>query len=856
MNFILSVLFITGSYFSCTQIIENFDDGDFINSPFWSGTTNDFTINSSHQLQTNSSFAGTSFLATAHHFNNLNSKEWRFWIKMAFSPSANNYTKVYLTSSNVDLSIDPDGFYLLFGETGSQDAVRLYKQIAGISTEICSSTVGEIASNFAVSVKVIRDDLGNWTLSVDPSGGENFVGVFSGFDSTNLVGTSFGLLCNYTISNAAKFYFDNFYIGQEIIDSIAPTLVSVTPVYSNQIELVFDQALNKTSAENSLNYSLNPMHEINSASLDDVHSTLVHLSLNEALINGINYTLTSNNIIDLNENMADSQSANFTYLIAETPKFGDVIINEFMCDPSPSVDLPEVEYIEIYNKSTKYFNLQNWKIGDNTSFGTISMRWLLPNEYVILCASSSLTVYPDAVSVSNFPSLNNAGDAIVLKDNNGILIDQLTYTDEWYQNDKKKTGGYSLERIKPFVPCSSQKNWRASDSKTGGTPFAVNSVFDNSLDTDLPCIISSTVLNSTTLEIQFNEGMDSTSVINAGFSIDPNLLLHSITVDSQFPTACQIQFLDTIKRSHEYAINIQGIADCSLNQANLSNHFYLPEQAIKGDLVINEILYNPLSGGCDFLELYNTSDKIIDLHGLEVARFGNDTISDPIQIEKQSIIKPNGYIYICSDTLFMVNHYPFTATSSGIQMELPPFSVDSSTIFIIYDSVIIDRVSYSDNWQFSLIENRKGKSIERIHPNENSNAPTNWHTAAESVGFATPGSKNSQSGTTTANGDFEYTNKNISPDNDGFEDLLGIHYKMEEPGMLGTFKIFDDQGRLIKTVFKNELLATEGFFAWDGISDNATKASIGVYVGCLEAFNVQTGLFVHKRKAFSVAAKF
>ena len=38
-------------------------------------------------------------------------------------------------------------------------------------------------------------------------------------------------------------------------------------------------------------------------------------------------------------------------------------------DPSPSVGLPDEEFIEVYNKSNKIFNLDGWLIGDASSQG-------------------------------------------------------------------------------------------------------------------------------------------------------------------------------------------------------------------------------------------------------------------------------------------------------------------------------------------------------------------------------------------------------------------------------------------------------------------------------------------------------
>ncbi|MCK4287817.1 MAG: hypothetical protein KAW86_01310, partial [Bacteroidales bacterium] len=97
-----------------SQINENFSDGDFTNNPTWVGDAGQFQINSSDQLQLNSSDAGESYLSTENYL--INEIEWRFWIKLSFSPSGNNNTRVYLVSDNPDLKEPLNGYFLQFGE--------------------------------------------------------------------------------------------------------------------------------------------------------------------------------------------------------------------------------------------------------------------------------------------------------------------------------------------------------------------------------------------------------------------------------------------------------------------------------------------------------------------------------------------------------------------------------------------------------------------------------------------------------------------------------------------------------------------------------------------------------------------
>ncbi len=165
----------------------------------------------------------------------------------------------------------------------------------------------------------------------------------------------------------------------------------------------------------------------------------------------------------------------------------------------------------------------------------------------------------------------------------------------------------------------------------------------------------------------------------------------------------------------------------------------------------------------------------------------------------------------------------------------------------------MDAVSYLDDWHFELLDDEDGKSLERLNPIASSNDQNNWHTAAESIGFATPGKENSQFYPAITNGEFSYTSETISPDNDGFEDVLQINYKLTEPGLIGNFTIYDDRGREVVKVLSSELMALEGTFVWDGVRSDNTKATIGAYIGFFEVLDLNGATVYVKKKVFAVA---
>ncbi len=855
MRHFLSVVFILTQINCFGQISEDFSDGNFTSNPTWAGTDAQYIINGSGQLQLNNAgMAATSYLSTAHNLANLNTKEWKFWTRQSFAPSASNFGRIYLTAASADLTTDPDGFYLQLGEAGSTDALRLFKVVGGVDTELAAGTIGQLASSFIIGIRVVRDNLGNWSVYVDPAGGTNFALQATATDATNLLGTHVGMLNVYTGSNATGFYYDNIYVGNEIVDVAPPVLVSATAVNPNLIDVLFDEALNEISAETIGNYSFSPTLSISSATLDGTNLALVHLVPTTPLTNGQNYVLTTNLIADVIGNVSGTQTTSFAYLVPEIPAPGDVVINEIMFDETPSIGQPLVEYVEIYNRSTKIFNVLDWKLGDASSDGTLLEEWLLPDSYIILTKTSAVDSFTLALGVTSFPNLNNTGDDLILRSDLGVTIDSLSYLDDWWNNPLIE-GGVSIERINPNDPCTDGTDWTASTDPSGGTPGAQNSVFDPTPDTEAPELSFLLALAPNYLEITYSEGMDSTALSNATFSFNPPLTVQNNYVLSAPTNMHTLEFAQNLVGSQSYTIQIDNVADCWLNPTTVFGTFALPENPVAGDLIINELLVDPVTGGADWIEVYNTSDKLLDLFNFQIANFDDDTISNIKLIEAHFLVNPNEYAVLGENIAQIGQYYSASVPATFLEMDLPTFNNDSGTVYLMYSNQLMDKVSYSEDWHFALLDETDGVSLERIDPDGGSSDKSNWHSAAEAIGFATPGRLNSQFYPAISNGEFAFTADILSPDSDGYQDVLQINYEMLEAGFVGHFTVYDDRGRLIARVMESELLGASGTFSWDGVSDEDTKASIGTYIGVFEAFQPNGGIVFTQRKAFVVAGK-
>jgi hypothetical protein len=151
----------------------------------------------------------------------------------------------------------------------------------------------------------------------------------------------------------------------------------------------------------------------------------------------------------------------------------------------------------------------------------------------------------------------------------------------------------------------------------------------------------------------------------------------------------------------------------------------------------------------------------------------------------------------------------------------------------------MDKVNYKDDWHFPLIANKEGVSLERINPGLPSADKANWHSAASTAGYGTPGYSNSQymGGLTTAT--FSVLPKIFSPDGDGQDDFVLASYSLEEPGYVATVTILDGNGYKVKLLVPNLLLGREGFWKWDGTSDTGQKLPTGIYIIVCEIFNLE-----------------
>ena len=272
------------------------------------------------------------------------------------------------------------------------------------------------------------------------------------------------------------------------------------------------------------------------------------------------------------------------------------------------------------------------------------------------------------------------------------------------------------------------------------------------------------------------------------------------------------------------------------------------------DIVINEILFNPKSGGARFVEIYNNSTNYINLSGWSLAGLTNSRILT----EENLFMPPSTYYTITNDASVLSSQYPNAQSDTFIKLtSMPSLPSDEGQVSLINPSQIeIDAFSYNEDYHSPLLSDLKGISLERIKFSGQSEDPNNWFSASSTEYSATPGYENSQSRSREVQtGEISVAPLVFSPESSNGANFVTINYSFQTPGNTLNIKIVDAEGRMILELGQNVIAGKEGFLTWNGTTHQGSKARIGYYMVLLEIIS-PTGEIRYSKNKVVVGTQF
>jgi len=768
--------------------------------------------------------------------------QWSFLLRHGYDPSSSNNWSVCLMSDRDPASMlidgSTNGFTIGVNLYGSDDSLRLMKVKSGILSTVVNCRINwqtSVGITEPVKISVERSPVGIWTVSVFRLNGF-LVGTAYGTDGELFSSAWFGILYRYSSTRDRLLWIDDIIInGTFYEDNEAPVIKACKASGKNSVEI----SLNEPTANEFMipeNFSLNA--EGNKAVyVRRLNSLTYNIEFAGELINKTTNHLIISSICDNSSNCNLNVKIPFSPVWAET---GDVIISEIMSDPLPEVSLPGKEYLEITNRTGYSFNLKNWKIKTTEQVYPFNETIIKPGEIMIVCLSADAPLFDKhgiVVGLKQFPSLTDGGRIICLTDSSGNFIHGVEYSSLWYGDEMKSDGGWSLEMIDTQFPFYGEGNWTASVSRRGGTPGKVNSVFKSNPDLIFSGVSNVFPEDSVTIDIRFSETVFNPLGIIKSFKLTGKGITGLYPIDPLFRKFA-IKIADPLVRGEIYQLEISGnITDLAGNRMPEGNFaFGLAEPAEPGDILFNELLFNPLPGDQDYIELFNCSGKIIDASRLKLVSVSDETgvisESSPVSNEKRCFM-PGSYFAITTDLKRTTERYFSSDPEYIFEAENLPSMSDDKGHLELYNRELdkIDEVIYKEEMHYSLLSGFEGIALEKTGPCLKSGESVNWHSATESSGWGTPGAPNSIFTDIPEESDIvTFSSSKISPDNDGFEDFLDINFSLTGNGNIISATIFDETGNYVKKIASNLLAGPKASLIWDGTADDGSLLKTGIYI--------------------------
>jgi len=525
----------------------------------------------------------------------------------------------------------------------------------------------------------------------------------------------------------------------------------------------------------------------------------------------------------------------YNYIPLIQAKYNQLLFSEICFDPKPGSQVPA--FIELYNASNGRINLKDYKICNGNTCVQLPAYELFPDAYLAISKTGIAETANQFILPNLFPFYLT--DTLCIRNKDNFLVNYLPYSQKFYHDlYKQTTKGWSIEQVNLHLPCMTEFNWQACLAIKQHTAGLPNSIQTKTIDTIPAKLMKLYLPNEQQIQLDFNEAIDSTAIAtNYQLTLSGHQLQWHYTNSNQ---SLLLQISPQLKNNESYVLQIQQIKDCAGNSMPIQHrNFSLPAAIDSGNLLINEILFDPVSTGDDFIELYNNSPHYLDLKSLYFSFSTNESAP----VTAVCIFAPTGYLLPPFDYVIVTPSdqnmiYQQTNTNKQIFVNLPNLSNEGGYLSLhTGNQKQLDAVSYSPQMHFKLLPSFEGVSLERIASNLPGTFSDNWHSASAQFNYATPTQVNSmQLKIANTSNSLLVEPSVFSPDEDAFEDVLKIQYQFSNASNFSALNIYDLQGMLIKNLAVQYWGADHGLWIWDGLNMEGMPVPEGFYVVKLDVF--------------------
>jgi hypothetical protein len=451
---------------------------------------------------------------------------------------------------------------------------------------------------------------------------------------------------------------------------------------------------------------------------------------------------------------------------------GGLTFSEIMYHPHDRADALNGEFIEIYNSNPFQEDISGYRLTGELDYTFPEGTIILGLGFLVVAPAPAevQTIYGiSGVLGGSTNKLNNNGGTIRLQKKSGGVILETSYSDEPPWPVAADSSGHSLVLARPSYGENSPRAWEAS-AAIGGSPGAADPVPVGPLEnvvineilahTDLPAVdfvelhnhsgipadISGCWLtdDADTNKFRIN---DHTILPPGGFiSFTETELGFALSADGDevlLVNSNQTRVIDGVRfggqangvaygRFPDGAPSFQELAAPTAGNTNAPG--------LVRDVVINEIMYNPISGSDndEYVELHNRSASPVNVGGWRFIEGITYTI--PVG----TVIPAGGYLVVAENAAHLMTNYAGLSGANTVgnfngslanggerlALAIPDtiVSTNASTMAITTNLfyIVVDEVTYSDGGRWGRWSDAGGSSLELIDPRSDNRLPSNW----------------------------------------------------------------------------------------------------------------------------------
>ncbi len=802
---IISTLLFIGINSAFGQVIDEFD-GNALHSE-WYGDRDKFKLENG-DLISNSEISGDEF-SISRSCETLDTLEFRLSCHLDFPTSSVNY---------VELILDGDSGSILYKFGGTRDQITLSFNdsdrlvIPGANTERSHWDLQLILAKGTVSFNFIETK--NW-WAFDSS-----LSMFS----NSIFPSRFTIQIKQSTSSFfGKHSYDDLYIGPRIRDTIAPSIDSLIFLNHHTIHLTLSEPADT---------AITPQCNLSGANVrvDFKSTTKLELSTEEAIVDDRRYELQISGLFDLEGNESDT-GLHFMPRVPIRPQKGDVLIMELMTDPDPSISLPPVEYVELTNLRKYYLDLSKCRMLDKGSSEEIGPLILPPLRSIILCDAKDTALFSKIVLVhgmDRIPSLNNTTDRIRIVDQDDQILDEIEYDRDNVEPEWKREGGWSMVMLDSTKRCLGLQNWAYSEDPGGGDPGLFDQKARMAYEFGSLGIKQMDMLSPRSLRLTFSSPL----LDYRDCFIRESLRELDNPEVKMSGKQLSVAMASPMSPGSVYTLHLVGAKDCIARALDTTVLFGIPSDILPGEIVINEVLFNPLTGGSDFVELRNNSSELKDISQLFFFDLDSSGMKNHWQaaVPNFQTIAPGKCIALNEDPAFLKEQYfPSHEAILTYSDAIPSLPNDSGFIGIANrQGQVIDEFHYSEDMHALLLPEPDGCSIERIDPYQATDLFRNWTSASSHVNYATPGYENSQYRSAVFDDGLLITPKSLDLRYGLHSTQINIRHDLGNVSM--HVFVFNEQGMVVKRIADGLLTGNESSWYWDGSTETGLPAPTGTYL--------------------------